>query len=125
MLRAAALFLVIGGQVHADDSARLDEFGCTILERPEEFTFSTFQDAWRSVAADKLYSLMRHRAVVAAGSCGCDVVRPKWLVITPEFERLRFDEGARSAYDAWAQSEYFPNIEALRNAVAMQCGEAE
>lgn len=125
MLRAVAVILMIGGTVHADGSTRVDEFGCTILERPDELTFSTFRDAWRSVAADKLYSLMRHRAVIDTGSCGCDVVRPEWSVIAPEFEHLGFDEGPRTAYDAWAQAEYFPDIEALRNAVDVQCGEAE
>lgn len=125
MLRAVAVFLMIGGQAHADGSARLDEFGCVILERPDELTFSTFRDAWRSVAANKLYSLMRHRAAIDSVSCGCDAMRPEWSVVEPEFERLGFDEGPRSDYDAWAQSEYFPNIEALRNAVAAQCGEAE
>ena len=125
MLRAVAIFLMIGGQAHADGSARLDELGCAILERPNELTFSTFRDAWRSIAADKLYSLMRHRAVIDSGSCGCDVVRPEWSVITLELERLGFDEGPRADYDAWALVEYFPNIEALRSAVAAQCGEAE
>ena len=125
MLRAVAVILMIGGPVHADGSARLDEFGCAILERPKELTFSTFRDAWRSIAADKLYSLMRHHAVIDTGYCGCDVVRPEWSVIAPEFERLGFDEGPRTAYDAWAQSEYFPNIEALRNAVDARCGGGE
>ncbi len=125
MLRAIAVFLMIGGQAHADGDALLDEFGCTILERPNELTFSTFRDAWRSVAADKLYSLMRHRDVTETGSCGCDVVRPEWSVISPEFERLGFDDGPRSEYDRWAQSEYFPSIEMLRDAVATQCGEVE
>lgn len=125
MLRAVAVLLVIGGQTHAEGSARLDEFGCAIQERPDELTFSTFRDAWRSVAADKLYSLMRHHTVIETGSCGCDVLRPEWSVIAPEFERLGFDEGSRAAYDTWAQAEYFPNIEALRNTVTVQCGEAE
>lgn len=125
MFRAVAVFLMMSGPVHADGSARLDEFGCAILERPDELTFSTFRDAWRSIAADKLYSLMRHHAVIDTSSCGCDVLRPEWSIIGPEFERLSFDEGPRAAYDAWAQSEYFPNIEALQNAVAAQCGEAE
>lgn len=125
MLRAVVVCLMIGGQVQADGSARVDGFGCTILERPDGLTFSTFRDAWRSVAADKLYSLMRHRAVIESGSCGCDVLRPEWSIIASEFERLGFDQGPRTNYDAWVQAEYFPNIEALRNAVAMQCGEAE
>jgi hypothetical protein len=125
MLRAVAVFLMIGGPVHADGSARVDKFGCTILERPEALTFSTFHDAWRSVAADKLYSLMRHRAVIETGSCGCDVVRPEWSVISSEFEQLGFYDGPRSDYDTWAQTEYFPNIETLRNSVATQCEEVE
>lgn len=125
MLRAVAVILMIGGPVHADDSARLDEFGCAILERPEALTFSTFRDAWRSIAADKLYSLMRHRAIIETGSCGCDMVRPEWSVIATEFERLGFDNGPRSDFDRWAQSEYFPRIEMLRDAVATQCGEVE
>ncbi len=125
MLRAVAVLLMIGVQVHADSTTRLDEFGCAILERPEALTFSTFRDAWRSVAADKLYSLMRHRAVIETGSCGCEVVRPEWSVISSEFKRLGFDDGPRSDYDRWAQSEYFPSIETLRNSVATQCGEVE
>lgn len=125
MLKAVAVFLMIGGQVHADGITRLDEFGCAILERPETLTFSTFRDAWRSVAADKLYSLMRYRAVIETGSCGCNVVRPEWSVISSEIERLGFDDGPRSDYDRWAQSEYFLSIEALRNSVATQCGETE
>ncbi|WP_052700929.1 hypothetical protein [Loktanella sp. S4079] len=125
MLRTVAVCLVIGGQVHADDSARLDEFGCAILERPDELTFSTFRDAWRSVAADKLYSLMRHRAVIEDGSCGCHVLRPDWSVIASEFERLGFNQGPRANYDTWVEVEYFPNMETLRNTVAAQCGEIE
>ena len=49
MLRAFAVLLMIGGPAHADGSTRLDEFGCAILDRSDELTFSTFRDACKPI----------------------------------------------------------------------------
>lgn len=129
MLRALVLFLSVGHAAQAEEvstpTSVQDEYGCAIIERPSEFTFTTFRDAWRSVAADKLYSIVRHRAVIDGETCGCDVMRPDWSVILQDFQQLGFDDGPRSGYDAWAQAEYFPNIDVLSDAVALQCGGAK
>ena len=76
MLRVLVILLFVGQVVQAEETPvnlapgdiQKDEYGCTIVERPDELTFLTFRDAWRSIAADKLYSLRRHEAAVAAES---------------------------------------------------------
>jgi hypothetical protein len=122
------IFLCVGHGVHAEeattDTAERDQFGCAVLERPDELTFSMFRDAWRSVAADKLYSLRRHEAVVSAQDCDCAALRPAWATITDEFEALGFGTGPQSAYSDWSQASYFPVIADLRREVGELCVEA-
>lgn len=106
-------------------SGEVDRFGCEIKPRPDHLTFMSFKDGWRSSAADKLYDLHRYEAAVEAQSCDCDVIRPAWDVIEDDFTSLGFAEGPSSAYDAWADSHYFPVISGLREQVRALCGEDE
>ena len=126
MLRTLTVLLIVGHGVQAESAATrpVDEYGCVILERPDELTFSTFRDAWRSVAADKLYSLRRHEAAVDGQRCDCAVLRPDWATIADEFEALGFTTGSQAEYRNWSQVSYFPVIADLRRAVGDLCGEA-
>jgi hypothetical protein len=128
MLRALMIFICVGHGVHAEEAAtetvERDQFGCAVQERPDELTFSMFRDAWRSVAADKLYSLRRHEAVVVAQNCDCAVLRPAWATITDEFEALGFGSAPQSSYRDWSQTSYFPVIAQLRREVGDLCKEA-
>lgn len=128
MLRASMILLCVGHGVNveeaATDATKRDQFGCAVLERPDDFTFSMFRDAWRSVAADKLYSLRRHEAVVTAQDCDCAVLRPAWATIIDEFEALEFGTGPQSSYRNWSQTSYFPVIADLRHEVGDLCVEA-
>ncbi|QBF30774.1 hypothetical protein [Thalassococcus sp. S3] len=101
----------------------VDEYGCAILDRPAAFTFDGFTDAWRSVAADRLYSLVRHQNAVEEVTCDCDTLRPDWAIITSQFETLGFSTGPSSAYRAWSSEAYKPRIADLRRAVQDMCGE--
>lgn len=105
--------------------AEIDRFGCEIEARPDHLTFMSFKDGWRSSAADKLYDLHRYAAAVEAQSCDCDVIRPAWAVIEGDFASLGFADGPSSAYDAWADSSYFPVISGLRDQVRELCGEGQ
>lgn len=128
MLRALLIFLCVSHGVNAQevatDLAERDQFGCAMLERPDELTFSMFRDAWRSVAADKLYSLRRHEAVVTAQQCDCAILRPDWTTIIDEFEALGFGSAPQSSYRDWSQTSYFPVIAELRREVGDLCKEA-
>lgn len=106
-------------------TGKTDGDGCSILPRPDHMTYTTFRDGWRSVAADKLYSLRRHQRVLETGRCDCDTLRPAWSTIEAEYRDLGFANGSSSNYDAWADHEYFPVIAGLRDAVKVLCGEGE
>ncbi|MEO9651661.1 MAG: hypothetical protein ABJ360_17420 [Roseobacter sp.] len=131
MLRVLIILLFFGRITEAQeatenlatDDIRQDEYGCTIIERPDELTFLTFRDAWRSIAADKLYSLRRHEAAVASESCNCAALRPEWATIMEDFEALGFAAGPSSAYRDWAEVSYFPVISDLRKSVQELCEE--
>jgi hypothetical protein len=131
MLRVLIILLFFGRVAEAQeatenlatDDIRQDEYGCTIIERPDELTFLTFRDAWRSIAADKLYSLRRHEAAVASESCNCAALRPEWATIMEDFEALGFSAGPSTAYRDWAEVSYFPVISDLRKSVQELCGE--
>lgn len=103
----------------------VDRFGCQILQRPEHLTFITFRDAWRSIAADKLYDIHRYGASLKDQSCDCAILRPDWSVIEDDYQSLGFAEGKSSAYDDWVDTDYFPVISDLRDAVQKLCGEIE
>jgi hypothetical protein len=131
MLRALIILLSVGHAAQAEETpenlaiveVQQDEYGCTIIERPDELTFLTFRDAWRSIAADKLYSLHRHEAAIAAESCDCAALRPEWATIMDEFEALGFFSGMPSTYRDWAAASYFPVISGLRTSVQELCEE--
>ena len=131
MLRVLVILLFVGQVVRAEETPenlalgdnQQDEYGCTIVERPDELTFLTFRDAWRSIAADKLYSLRRHEALIAIESCDCDALRPEWATIMDEFDALGFASGPSSTYRDWAAASYFPVISDLRNSVQELCEE--
>lgn len=131
MLRVLIISLFVGQVAQAEkttenlatDRIQQDEYGCKIVERPDELTFLTFRDAWRSIAADKLYSLRRHMAAIAADSCDCAALRPEWAVIMDDFETLGFAAGPSSAYREWAAASYFPVISDLRKSVQELCEE--
>lgn len=107
--------------------AETDRYGCEIRPRPEHLTFRSFRDAWRSGAADDLYSLRRHQMALETGSCGCDALWPDWAIIEDEYEELGFSD--RQATDGlhatWAADQYFPVISDLRKQLRNQCQEAE
>lgn len=105
------------------EPADTDRFGCPIRPRPDHMTYSSFRDAWRSVAADKLYSLRRHRLVLETRTCDCATLRPEWSIIESEYHDLGFADGPSSTYDTWAKGAYFPVIADLRHAVREFCGE--
>lgn len=129
MLRVLIILLFIGQVAQAEeatenlatDRIQQDEFGCMIVERPDGLTFLTFRDAWRSIAADKLYSLRRHEAAIAAESCDCAALRPEWDTIIDEFDALGFAASPSSAYRDWAAASYFPIISDLRKSVQELC----
>jgi hypothetical protein len=131
MLRVLIILLFVGQVAQAEettenlapDDIQEDEYGCTIVERPEELTFLTFRDAWRSIAADKLYSLHRHEAAIATQSCDCAALRPEWATIIDDFEALDFASGPSSTYRDWAAASYFPVISDLRKSVQELCEE--
>jgi hypothetical protein len=131
MLRVLIIFLLVSQVVQAEetteslanDDIRQDEYGCTIIERPDELTFLTFRDAWRSIAADKLYSLRRHAVTGATESCACAALRPDWAIVADEFEALGFATGPSSGYRDWAAKSYFPVISDLRKSVQQLCEE--
>ena len=130
MLRVLIILLFVGhvragrgDRNLATDDIQKDEYGCTIVERPDELTFLTFRDAWRSIAADKLYSLRRHEAAIAAESCDCAALRPEWATIMDDFEALGFATGPSSTYRDWAAASYFPVISDLRKSVQELCEE--
>lgn len=131
MLRVLVILLFVGQVAQAEettenlaiDDIQLDEYGCTIIERPDELTFLTFRDAWRSIAADKLYSLHRHEAAIAAESCDCAALRPEWAMIIDDFEAMGFASGQSSTYRDWAAASYFPVISDLRKSVRELCEE--
>ncbi|MBQ4808549.1 hypothetical protein J4717_13820 [Phaeobacter sp. HS012] len=108
-------------------SGTVDRYGCPIRPRPEHLIFTGFRDAWRSVAADDLYSLRRHQMALAADSCDCESLRPNWAIIEVEFEELGF--AASSSTDrlhiAWSAKEFFPVISNLRDQLRAQCPGAE
>ena len=109
----------------ASDPVERDQYGCAIIERPAHLTFSTFQDGWRTLAADKLYALRRHQAVIEAGDCDCSILRPDWATIDTEFDNLGFRTGPSSSYRKWSASQYHPQVSDLRQQVAELCEEAE
>jgi hypothetical protein len=131
MFRLLVILLSVGQIALAEQTAeslapgdiQQDEYGCTIVERPDELTFLTFRDAWRSIAADKLYSLRRHEAAIATESCDCAALRPKWGTIMDDFEALGFVSGMPSTYRDWAAASYFPAISDLRKSVQELCEE--
>ena len=131
MFRLLVILLSVSQFAQAEQTAenlalgdiQQDEYGCTIVERPDELTFLNFRDAWRSIAADKLYSLRRHEAAIAAESCDCVALRPEWATIMDEFEALGFATGPSSAYRDWAAASYFPVISDLRKSVQELCEE--
>lgn len=131
MLRVLIILLSVGHAAQAEETpenlaiveVQKDEYGCTIVERPNELTFSTFRDAWRSIAADKLYSLRRHEATLAAESCDCAVLRPEWATIMYDFDALGFASEQSSSYRDWAAASYFPVISDLRKSVQELCEE--
>lgn len=131
MLRVLIIFLSVGQVAQAEETnenlatgeVQKDEYGCTIVERPDELTFLTFRDAWRSIAADKLYSLRRHEAAIASESCDCAAFRPEWATIMDEFDALGFATGPSSAYRDWAAASYFPVISDLRKSIQELCEE--
>lgn len=103
--------------------AEADRYGCAIRPRPEHLTFRSFRDAWRSVAADDLYSLRRHQLALEVGSCDCETLWPDWSIIADEFEELGFSAptGTDSLHIAWSEEEYFPIISDLRDRLRIQC----
>jgi hypothetical protein len=131
MLRVSIILLFVGQVAHGEETdeslatgdIQHDEYGCTIVERPDELTFLTFRDAWRSIAADKLYSLRRYEAAIAAESCDCAALRPEWGTIMDDFEVLGFATGPSSTYRDWAAASYFPVISDLRKLVQELCEE--
>ena len=131
MLRALIMLLSVGQAAQAEETlesltiveVQQDEYGCTIVERPDELTFLTFRDAWRSIAADKLYSLHRHEAAIAAENCDCAALRPEWDMIIDDFKALDFASGTSSTYRDWAAESYFPVISNLRKSVQELCEE--
>lgn len=131
MLRVLIMLLSVGQAAQAEETpenlaiveVQQDEYGCTIVERPDELTFLTFRDAWRSIAADKLYSLRRHEGAIAAGGCDCAALRPEWATIMDDFEALDFASGPSSTYRDWAAASYFPVISDLRKSVQELCEE--
>lgn len=131
MLKVLFIFLFVGQIAQAEEvteslatgDIQQDEYGCTIVERPDELTFLTFRDAWRSIAADKLYSLHRHKVAIAAESCDCAALRPDWAAIMDDFEALGFTSSPSSSYRAWAAASYFPVISDLRKSVQELCEE--
>ncbi|NIY80723.1 hypothetical protein HCZ23_14755 [Celeribacter sp. HF31] len=134
MVYRAILFLAltaapaVADQIELSNSLRpaeTDRYGCAIRPRPEHLTLSSFRDSWRSVAADKLYSLRRYQLVLGTGSCDCAVLQPEWSIIEDEYQGLGFADGPSSTYDDWADTAYFPMISGLRNAVRDLCEEAE
>ncbi|QBY00129.1 hypothetical protein E2K80_04730 [Rhodophyticola sp. CCM32] len=104
--------------------AEVGRFGCEILDRPAELTFNGFSDAWRSIAADRLYSLTRHQNAVEVGTCDCGVLRPDWTETLEMFEALGFSTGPSSAYRDWSSEVYSPQIADLRRTVQDMCGGA-
>ncbi|WP_294607152.1 hypothetical protein [uncultured Roseovarius sp.] len=134
MIYRAILFLTLtaapamADQVELNTSiqpAEMDRYGCAIRPRPDHLTFSSFRDSWRSVAADKLYSLRRYQQVLDTGRCDCAVLQPDWSIIEDEYQNLGFADGPSSTYDDWADAAYFPVISGLRNTVRDLCEEAE
>lgn len=131
MFRLLVILLSVSQFAQAEQTAenlatgdiQQDEYGCTIVERPVELTFLTFRDAWRSIAADKLYSLRRNEAAIVAESCDCAALRPEWAKIMDEFDALGFAAGPSSAYRDWAAASYFPIISDLRKSVQELCEE--
>lgn len=127
------LMIVAAGPALADqadfsvtmDTGKVDGYGCQILPRPDHMTYTTFRDGWRSIAADKLYSLRRHQRALETGRCDCDTLRPVWSTIEAEYRDLGFASGPSTSYDAWADQEYFPVIAGLRDAVKDLCGEGK
>ncbi|UWQ32076.1 hypothetical protein K3555_16070 [Leisingera sp. M527] len=104
-----------------------DRYGCPIRTRPESLTFTGFRDAWRSVAANDLYSLRRHQMALAADTCDCESLWPDWATIEDEFEELGFaaPTSSDSLHIAWSAEEYFPIIFDLRDRLRSRCQEAE
>lgn len=131
MLRVFVILLFVGQVAQAEETAesraagdiQQDEYGCNLVERPDELTFLTLRDAWRSIAADKLYSLRRHEAAIATESCDCAVLRPEWATVMDEFEVLGFASGSSTTYRDWAAASYFPVISDLRKSVQELCEE--
>lgn len=127
MFRVLIISLFVGQVAQAEETTediQQDEYGCTIIARPGELTFLTFSYAWRSIAADKLYSLHRHEAAVAANSCDCAALRPEWTAIMDDFDALGFAAGPSSVYRDWAADSYFPFISDLRKSVQELCEES-
>lgn len=136
MIYRAILFLalttapVMADQIKLSNSiqpAETDRYGCAIRLRPEHLTFRSFRDAWRSVAADDLYSLKRHQMALKAGSCDCETLWPDWAIIEDEYAELGFaaPTGTDSLHITWSAEEYFPVISDLRDRLRTQCQEAE
>ncbi|RBW54768.1 hypothetical protein [Ruegeria sp. A3M17] len=111
-------------QVNQEDLT-VDRFGCQILQRPEHLTFTTFRDAWRSIAADKLYDIHRYGTSLKDQSCDCATLRPDWSVIEDDYQSLGFAAGESSTYNEWVDIDYFPVISGLRDAVQNLCGGIE
>ncbi|SEK40038.1 hypothetical protein SAMN05444413_101503 [Roseivivax marinus] len=103
------------------ESPKVDAFGCSILPRPERYTFTTFKDAWRSVAADRLYGLTRHQKVVEADTCTCDLLHPDWTSIDAAAAEIGVFEADRPELQAWAAKNFFPKINGLTTEVRKLC----
>lgn len=136
MIYRAILFLALtaapamADQIELNNSIQpteIDRYGCAIRQRPDHLTFRSFRDAWRSVAADDLYSLRRHQMALDAGSCDCEAMWPDWAIIEDEFEELGFaaPTATDSLHIAWSAEEYFPVISDLRDRLRIQCQEAD
>ncbi|UWQ38457.1 hypothetical protein K3552_05455 [Leisingera aquaemixtae] len=124
LLIAAAPSLAEGaGFSNSVKPAVTDQYGCQVRTRPDHMTFTTFRDSWRSVAADKLYSLRRYQSALETGSCDCSVLQPEWSLIEGDYEILGFADGPSASYDEWSNEFYFPVISGLRDAVKEMCGE--
>jgi len=108
-------------EVFSIGQIKQDEYGCAVIERPSSLTFTTFRDAWRTVAADKLYSLRRHQNAVENQKCDCAVLRPDWSIIAEGFTALGFADGPSTTYDEWADTAYYPVISDLRRTVRDLC----
>ena len=103
------------------ETPKVDAYGCSIVPRSERYTFTTFKDAWRSVAADRLYGLLRHQRVIEAESCSCGLLHPDWTDIDAAADEIGILNADRATLQEWAAEVYFPRIDALRDAVHKLC----